>query len=339
MTLSGWKTLLSSNLGRRIAVSLTLSMGMLARAGSLEASAALNLGRIAFSRLIFSSSRSMTNAYEALHWFAAAQRRYPEKSFFARDIILAWIDGTPPRTSFGRVSSGDGSDVVRLWGSLKAAVLLAEEEEKTAHLGRAHALRTAAGMVDQAIAECASDAVVRSWGWGITYRLIALSQKSKRQDLADYWIRKVASVFPGREFEYLHRMDDPYGQTVLAEAYASLGFTSDAIRIGEKALSTHNWSWGHYLISGYYRKQHQSLDAERHLLAAVAAAGLDPIVSRYRLELADLYAKEGKTVAAIEQLCTILRDPGQVSIEMRSAAAKSLLQLPGGEVACAEGRR
>jgi tetratricopeptide (TPR) repeat protein len=326
VTLAGWEKLLSRNLGWRIAVTLALFVGMLARAGCLEASAALNLGHIAFARFMFSDGRSVTNANDALHWFLGAQRRYHTKEFFQRDIILAWIDATPPRTSVAHLSSANSSDFV-------------EEEERRPRLSRAHALWTAAGIVDQAIAECASDAVVRSLGWGTTFQLIALSQKSERQDLADYWIRKVASAFPGREFQHLHSMDNPYAQTVLAEAYASLGFTDDAIRIGERALSTSDWSWGHYLITSYYIKQHQPIQAEHHFLAAVATAGRDPLINRYRLELADLYAKEGKAVSAIEQLCAILRDPGQVSNTLRSAAEKSMVQLPGGVVSCTATRR
>ncbi len=311
-----------------------LVLGILFRLSLVQAAVAANLDWIAFQRAVMTPPE-IADTRAAQDWLAAAREgRSSGKMTIETQIMAAWIDGKLPLAVSFPTETGDARQLVRLWANLKLAVSLAERTKAAGHTDRAQALWTTGSLIDQALTQSVSESVVRAWGWQRIYQLVALSQKVNRPDLSEYWVNQVRLWYPSKDYKYLYDLRDPYAQSALSDAYASLGLMDDALHVGEQALAVHNWDWGHFVIAGYYRQQQRWDDAERHLLAAVASAENVTLMNDYRLALADLYRLEGKRELAITQLCHILAGRQGQTSEGNSEVLSTLTALSGNLDSC-----
>jgi tetratricopeptide (TPR) repeat protein len=165
-------------------------------------------------------------------------------------------------------------------------------------------------------------------------RLVALNLKVGQLERATYWHDQLRRSFPEEGYLWLHDLQDSYAQLALAEAYAYFGLLDDAISVGERSVAMNNWDWGHRVVAQFYRRQGRYPEAERHLLTAMEHPTSEAILIQYRVELADLYAEQGKIQQAVTEYCRALGDTPVVDAagdqdNWRVRAVSCLAELTG----------
>ena len=138
-------------------------------------------------------------------------------------------------------------------------------------------------------------------------RLVAQDLIAGRAENLSFWQQQIRVHYPGQEYAWLHDIQNPFARITIAEKIDKLGQHSEAIHVGEQAVALNHWHWGHYVVAGFYLEEGQPVEAERHLLQAITYGGPDPLVTRYRVELAELYAGQHQIAAAQEQYCRAIQ--------------------------------
>ena len=294
---------------------------------------ATNFGLIAFGRFVQQTHAPIQDAHAARVWFDAAQLQGEPPRFAVEQGLLASLSEDAPPVIVNPASRLDQErQVVTLWADLKIAVDLADKAESVGQVQQAKALRLTGAAAAITLSRLSPETTARNWDWRNMYRTIALCLKVNRGDIAELWLARIRASYPDAGHAYLYSLDDPYAQTALADAYASLGMLVDAVQVGNQALLKHDWEWGHYLIAGYYSRLQQPAEAENHLRAAITLAKSSSMQNRYRLALGDLYQQEGRYRLAAEQICLVIITPlGGGATDYVDQARLQLRSLPVGE--------
>ena len=291
---------------------------------------ATNFGLISFHRLLWQTPASTPDGQIARVWFDAAQKPgEPPRFVVEQELIGSLSEGTPPVIVDFASRIDQERQVVTLWADLKIAVDLADRAESVGKLRQAQALRLTGAAAAMTLSRLSPETTARNWDWQNMYRTIALCLKVNRVDLAKLWLARLSVTYPDAGHVYLYSLDDPYAQSALADAYASLGMLADAVRVSNQALLIHDWDWGHYLIAGYYRRLQQPVEAENHLHEAINLTKPGSIQNRYRLALANLYQQEERYRLAAEQICLVINTPiGSAATDYADQARLQLRSLP-----------
>lgn len=215
--------------------------------------------------------------------------------------------------------------------SIKAALLFSMRQVDRQDISMSKSVQQS-GLGAAAMARYEELAAIQKPDTEMILQFIARDLLVERTNNVAFWQQQILEHYPDPAYAWLHDVQNPFAQIAIAEQLRKVGSLSEAIRLGEAAVAQNHWHWGHYVVAGFYLQEERFADAERHLQQAIAHGGADSIVTRYRVELGDLYASQRDQAAAQEQYCRVIQEtnadsPGDPG--WREKALSGLSRLPG----------
>ena len=160
---------------------------------------------------------------------------------------------------------------------------------------------------------------------------VVLSQEVDNLQQHVYWQHRLKEQCPDHHSSYLAQ--DSNGQIQVALAYARLGMYDRAIAVGESLQEDTEWSWGHFIVAGFYSAIDALPEAENQLLEAIAKGEGEVHVWQYYFTLAELYRRQERVQDASYYYCLVLGsefDSSQTR-SLKPMAESSLKEMSGSE--------
>lgn len=148
--------------------------------------------------------------------------------------------------------------------------------------------------------------LTQPWACTELMEWVVLSDEVQNNQQQAFWKKRLQKECPAYHSAYAAQNAD--GRMKVAEAYGRLGMYDRAIEIGEDTQENSKWSWGHFIVAGFYTAIDATSEAEQHLLNAIDKGKEEEFVSRYHFALAELYLKESQKQKAVYHYCIVLND-------------------------------